>query len=122
MTSDPLQSRTTPISDEDAAALRRNVRKRVLWAAKLARGAKRFDCVVVDLSLGGARIHLAQPVTKGEMVTLVLDRLGAIRAEVVWQEEQSIGLHFVDDIKTIADLIGNRLPLVTTSPPAAKSA
>ena len=120
--SDPLESRTAPISEEDAAALRRSVRKRVLWAAKLARGAKRFDCVVVDLSLGGARIHCSQPVSKGEMVTLVLDRLGALRAEIVWQEEQSIGLHFVDDAKTIADLIGNRLPLVTTAPPAAKSA
>jgi PilZ domain-containing protein len=119
--SDPSESRTAPISEEEAAALRRTVRKRVLWAAKLARGAKRFDCVVVDLSLGGARIHLAQPVIKGEMVTLMLDRLGPIRAEVVWQEEQSIGLHFVDDAKTIADLIGNRLPLAATTP-TAKSA
>jgi PilZ domain len=121
MTSDPLESRTAPISEEDAAALRRNVRKRVLWAAKLACGAKRYDCVVVDLSLGGARIHLSEPVTKGEIVTLKLDRLGPLRAEVVWQEEQSIGLRFVDDAKTIADVIGDRLPLVTPIP-AAKSA
>ncbi len=121
MKSDPLESRTSPISDEEAAALRRTVRKRVLWAAKLAHGAKRFDCVVVDLSLGGARIHLAQPVAKGEVVTLILDRLGTLRAEVVWQEEQSIGLHFVEDAKTIAEMIGSRLPLVTTTR-AAKSA
>lgn len=121
MTSDPVESRTIPISEEAAAALRSTVRKRVLWAAKLARGAKRYDCVVVDLSLGGARIHLAQPVPKGEMVTLQLDRLGPLRAEVVWQEEQSIGLRFVDDAKTISDTIGSRLPLVTNTP-AAKSA
>ena len=121
MASDPLESRTAPISEEEAAALRRNVRKRVLWAAKLARGGMRFDCVVVDLSLGGARIHLAQPVTKGELVTLVLEHLGALRAEVVWQEEQSIGLHFVEDAKKIADMIGTRLPLVTSTP-TAKSA
>lgn len=103
------------------AALRRTVRKRVLWAAKLARGAQRYDCVVVDLSLGGARIHLTQPMTKGETVTLKLDRLGLLRAEVVWQEEQSIGLRFVDDAKSIADIIGNRLPLETRAP-TAKSA
>lgn len=121
MTSDPVESRTTPISEQEAAALRSTVRKRVLWAAKLARGAKRYDCVVVDLSLGGARIHLTQPVTKGEMVTLQLDRLGPLRAEVVWQEEQSIGLRFVDDAKTIADAIGSRLPLATKTP-TAKSA
>jgi len=117
--SDPTESKT-PIPEEEAAALRRTVRKRVLWAAKLARGAKRFDCVVVDLSLGGARIHLAQPVAEGEQVTLMLDRFGALRAEVVWQEEQSIGLRFIDDPKAVAGMIGSRLPLVT--PPTAKSA
>jgi hypothetical protein len=121
MANDPLESRTAPISEDEAAALRQTVRKRVLWAAQLARGSKRFDCVVVDLSLGGARIHLSQPVTKGEMVILVLDRLGSLRAEIVWQEEQSIGLRFVEDAKTIADMIGNRLPLASTTP-AAKSA
>ena len=121
MASDPLESRTTPISEEEAAALRRTVRKRVLWAAKLARGAKRYDCVVVDLSLGGARIHLAQPVSKGELVTLMLDHLGALRAEIVWQEEQSIGLRFVEETKIIAEMIGSRLPLATTTP-TAKSA
>ncbi|HKF70489.1 MAG TPA: PilZ domain-containing protein [Stellaceae bacterium] len=119
--SDPLESRTTAISDDEAAALRGTVRKRVLWAAELTHGARRFDCVVVDLSLGGARIHLAQPLAKGELVTLVLDRLGALRAEVAWQEEQSIGLSFVDDAKSIAAMIGNRLPLQVKTP-TAKSA
>src|SRR5215470_17017550 len=65
MVSDPLESRTTPIPEEEAAILRSSVRKRVLWAAKLVRGSKCFNCVVVDLSLGGARIHLAQPLGKG---------------------------------------------------------
>ena len=51
-----------------------------LWAAKLAHGAKRYDCVVVDLSLGGARIYLAQPIGQGDLVTLTLDRMGALRA------------------------------------------
>jgi hypothetical protein len=120
MTSDPLESRTAPISEEDAAALRRNVRKRVLWAAKLAYGSRRFDCVVVDLSLGGARIYLAQPLGTGELVTLALDRMGPLRAEIVWQEGHSIGLRFVDAPEKVAGLIGARLPLTPT--PTAQSA
>ena len=119
MASDPLESRTAPISEEDAAALRSSVRKRVLWAAKLAHGSARFDCVVVDLSLGGARIYLAQPLGKGDMVTLKLDQMSGLRAEVVWQEGHSIGLRFVDESQKIVDTIGSRLPL---TPPTAKSA
>ena len=109
--SDPLESRTAPISEEEAAALRRTIRKRVLWAAKLAHGAKRYDCVVVDLSLGGARIYLAQPLGQGDLVTLALDRMGTLRAEVVWQEGHSIGLRFTDEPTRIAETIGARLPL-----------
>ena len=120
MASDPLESRTAPISEEEAAALRRTVRKRVLWAAKLAHGHARFDCVVVDLSLGGARIYLAQPLGKGEIVTLKLDQMSALRAEVVWQEGHSIGLRFTDEPQKIVDTIGARLPL--TAKPTAKSA
>jgi len=120
MASDPLESRTAPISEEEVAALRRTVRKRVLWAAKLVHGSARFDCVVVDLSLGGARIYLARPLGKGDLVTLTLDRMGALRAEVVWQEGHSIGLHFVDEPRKIAETIGARLPLSTT--PTAASA
>jgi hypothetical protein len=119
--SDLLESRTTAISDDEAAALRGTVRKRVLWAAELAHGAKRFDCVVVDLSLGGARIHLAQPVTKGELVTLVLGRLPALKAEIVWQEGHSIGLRFTEAPERIAEIFGGLLPLAGV-PPAGASA
>lgn len=119
MASDPLESRTAPISEEQAAALRRTVRKRVLWAAKLSHGPARFDCVVVDLSLGGARIFLAQPLGKGDIVTLDLDQMGALRAEVVWQEGHSIGLRFVDEPQKIVDTIGARLPLNPTATAAS---
>lgn len=118
MADDPAESRTPLTSEEQAAASRSGVRKHVLWAATLACGANRYDCVVVDFSLGGARIHQALPVAKGERVSLMLDQLGTLRAEVIWREEQSIGLRFIDDAETIAEMIGNRLPLVTTKPTA----
>ena len=121
MKSDPSASGASSISGAEATAARASVRKHVLWAATLACGAKRYDCVVVDLSLGGACIRLAHPLAKGDLVSLILDRFGALRAEVAWQDEQSIGLRFVDDSKTVADIIGNRLPLATSTP-AARSA
>ena len=118
--SDPLERRTAPISEEQAAARRETVRKRVLWAAALCVGGRWFDCVVVDLSLGGARLYLDQPIDIGENVTLRLDGMGFLHAEIVWQEGHSTGLRFVDEIDKIAATIGVRLPL--TVAPAARSA
>lgn len=100
-----------PLTEEEAKALRKTVRKRVLWKARIDIAGKTHDCAVVDLSLGGARLHLAEPVANGTHVRLILDRFGAFRAEVVWQRDRGIGLRFIDDPQRIADLLGTRLPL-----------
>ena len=120
MNGEPLAQDTSDQSESEAAALRRTVRKRVLWAAKLDVAGQRYDCIVVDLSLGGARLHVTAPVLKGEIVTLRLDRFGALSAEVMRQEERSIGIRFVEDPQRVAEIFGARLPL--TTPPAAASA
>ena len=106
-------------SEAELVAQRRSVRKRVLWAARLEVGNKRYDCVVVDLSLGGARLHYSEPVSKGEHVVLVLERIGNLNAEVVWHEERSIGLRFTDDSQHIVQLLGGRLPLTSSPMPSA---
>ena len=103
-----------PLTEEEAKALRKTVRKRVLWKARIEMEGVTHACAVVDLSLGGARLHLAKPVAKGTRVRLILDRFGAFRAEVVWQQDRGIGLRFTDDPRRIADLIGARLPLEGT--------
>lgn len=108
--SDESSQRDRELSEAELAALRSNVRKRVLWGAQLQVMSERFDCIVVDLSLGGARLHFPEPIEKGQKVTLILDRIGDLGAEVVWQQERSIGVRFTDDPRHIAQLIGGRLP------------
>jgi hypothetical protein len=100
-----------PLTEEEAKAQRKTVRKRVLWKARIEIAGTIRDCAVVDLSLGGARLHLAERVALGTSVRLILDRFGAFRGEVVWQRDRGMGLRFTDDPQRIADLIGTRLPL-----------
>ncbi len=52
------------------------------------------DCEVLDLSSGGARIQLAQQVPEGP-VTLYIDRIGRIEAEVAGQEGGEVRLRFI---------------------------
>jgi len=120
MGSEPFEQIISELSESEVIALRRSVRKRVLWAAKLDIGGQGYDCIVVDLSLGGARLNVSAPVLKGEVVVLRLDRFGALAAEVVRQEERSIGIRFVENPERIAEIFGTRLPL--TVPPSAASA
>ena len=111
MGGDESNGANQPLTEEAAKAMRKTVRKRVLWKARIEIAGVTHACAVVDLSLGGARLHLAEPVESGTKVRLILDRFGAFRGEVVWQRDRGIGLRFTDDPQRIADLIGARLPL-----------
>jgi len=111
MSGDETRGGNQPLTEEAAKALRKTVRKRVLWKARIEIAGVTHACAVVDLSLGGARLHLAEPVESGTTVRLILDRFGGFSAEVVWQRDRGIGLRFTDDPQRIAELIGARIPL-----------
>jgi hypothetical protein len=98
-------------SDAAASERRRHKRKPVLWAARVETRAGAADCIILDLSLGGAKLRGVAPVIAKQEVMLVIDRFGAIRAEVVWARSGHMGLRFTDKPEQIAHILGTTLPL-----------
>ncbi len=119
MAVDASPEKRPSLTEEEAAAHRATVRKRVLWAARIEAAGRQYDCVVVDLSLGGAKLDVAAPVAQGDAVTLILERFGSFRAEIAWRDDGSVGLRFAEDPQRIADLIGGRLPLTAVKSAAS---
>lgn len=60
---------------------------------------QRQPCFVVDLTADGARIHCAKPAQTGAKVELCLPDHYRLRAEVVWQSGNRMGLKFAE-VKT----------------------
>ena len=60
---------------------------------------QRQPCFVVDLSAEGARVHCAKPAKTGASVELCLPDQCRLRAEVVWQSGNRMGLKFAE-VKT----------------------
>jgi len=95
-----------------AAERRRHQRKTVLWSARVESKDGPSDCIILDLSLGGAKIKTdAAPVSAHQTVMLVIDRFGALRAEVVWSRRGHMGLRFTDSPDHVAHVVGATLPL-----------
>ena len=90
---------------------RQHKRKPVLWAARIESMNGPSDCIILDLSLGGAKLRSQAQVKSRQKVTLVIDRFGALRAEVVWARQGHLGLRFTDTPDTIEHIIGATLPL-----------
>jgi len=76
---------------------RRHKRKSGMWKAHVELGhGFRVDCVILDLSEGGAKLMLKQPIAAGKVVTLVADSIGARGARVAWSEGQRAGVQFIE--------------------------
>ncbi len=102
-----------PLWLHETAALdqRRHVRQRVLWAARLDTQEGSFNCIILDVSKDGAKLQLAAPipVVPRQRATLVIEPMGRLDAEVIWQVAERIGLRFMSDHQEVARVIGRAL-------------
>ena len=90
---------------------RQHKRKPVLWAARIETRDGPGECIILDLSLGGAKLRSSASVAVRDEVMLVIDRFGALNAEVMWARSGKMGLRFIDAPDQIAHIIGATLPL-----------
>ena len=66
-------------------------------------GRESIDCIVLNMSPGGAKVKLLKRFAgDGSPVVLHIDRLGGYAGEVVWSEGELIGLRFLKDPQLIA--------------------
>ena len=102
-----------PLWLHETAALeqRRHVRQRVLWAARLDTVEGSFNCIILDVSKEGAKLQLAAPipVLPGYHAELVIEPMGRLKAEVIWQIAERMGLRFLSDHQQVARVIGRAL-------------
>jgi pilus assembly protein CpaF len=88
---------------------RKHPRKRVVWPATLETVRGKLACRVSNISPGGARLRVDEPVLVGEYVTLAIPAHGEFDGIVAWQRDSVIGMQFGN-----YDLRGQRSRLVTS--------
>jgi len=89
---------------------RRFRRKSVILASTLVTARGAVQCVVLDLSLGGARIRFPEKLEPLEQVTLVFAKFGRFPGHVVWRNGADAGLQFSDPPDEIMLRFGNDIP------------
>ena len=71
----------------------------VFWTGKLSPGNghdEEISVHLMDISAGGARITMAEPLYGFPAVKLTIDRIGEFTGQVVWEGSGDIGIQFVD--------------------------
>lgn len=96
-------SAAPPPKRNKARSMRTHTRSAVFWSGAVQDGRQKVDCIVLNMSPGGAKIRLLKRfVNDGSPVILQIDRLGGYTGEVVWLEGNTMGLRFLKDPKQIA--------------------
>lgn len=109
---------TPEIRDElhDAATpddRRQHQRVGVMWMATLRTPGGFVECMVIDLSRGGAKLALGThiPLAPAAPVALVIEGYGTLQAEAVWQRADFAGIRFRDAAEIVGRMFGAILPL-----------
>jgi PilZ domain len=81
-------------------------RRNVFWKARLVLPECAINCVVYDLSMGGARVRLVAQLQKQQRLRLDIEKLSPLNAEVVWLGIGMVGIRFTDDPAFIGRTLG----------------
>lgn len=82
----------------------RQPRRLVLYPGKFRCGDHVGDCEVVDLSATGAKIRLEEDFECTSPIRLTFD-IGEFNGDVMWQNEDFVGISFHEDPKQVAQVI-----------------
>ncbi len=96
-------------AQERPAEHRRFERTKVLWSGHLIYREQSVGCIIVNIAAGGAMVRSDDPAFVMTPVVLRNSRIGELTAEVVWRRDDELGLKFVDDPATVAEIIGRAL-------------
>jgi len=96
---------------EKRQSMRRHPRSAVFWSGEVQAGRESLDCIVLNMSPGGAKLKLlGRFVSDGSPVVLHIDRMGGYAAEIIWSEGDTMGLRFLNDPREVAADIEQALP------------
>ena len=102
--------RNTRTKKESQAERRRHKRTHVLFSGSLISGDRSAPGILFDISAGGARVRLAEPLEPGSAITLRLASRLDFHVEIAWREGQMYGLKFRESPARIAATLAGILP------------
>ncbi len=94
---------------EQPSEIRRFDRTTVLWSGELVNREQIVACVIVNISAGGAMVRAEDSAFIMTSVVLRNSHIGELAAEVLWRQDDELGLKFAEDPEMVAEIIGRAL-------------
>jgi len=83
----------------------RHPRHATLVPGKLVSGDEEVDCEVLNVSVGGAKLRIAEPIETNSHVRLKIGRVGEFNGRVAWRNGATLGVEFQDELTEWARIV-----------------
>ena len=83
----------------------RHPRHATLVPGKLVSGDAEVDCEVLNVSVGGAKVRIAEPIDTNAHVCVKIRRVGALIGRVAWRNGTTLGVEFQDEVTELARIV-----------------
>jgi len=83
----------------------RHPRHATLVPGKLISGENEVDCEVLNVSVGGAKIRISEPIETNSHVCVKIRRVGEFNGRVAWRNGTTMGVEFHDELTKLARIV-----------------
>ncbi len=98
------------LATEKGMTYRAQPRYETCCPGKLLVGDQIVDCVVLNISIGGAGIRVTGPVGTASTVRLRIERIGEFAGRVVWRKGTGMGIQCHDQLQEIESIVEDMQP------------
>jgi hypothetical protein len=88
--------------DQGAKNRRKFERITVLWSGSLECEGQVVECLIVNVSPGGALVRLDNPAVCKKSVVLHSPRFGQLAGEITWRQDKELGIQFSESEQAVA--------------------
>ena len=72
---------------------------------KLFAGDREVDCDMLNISLGGAKLLLAEPVEADSDIRFKIEQVGEFSGRVAWRNGANVGIKFHEELSDVAGIV-----------------
>ncbi len=98
------------LATEKGRTYRAHPRYETFCPGEFSIGDRTVDCVVLNISVGGAKIRVTGPVDTASTVRLRIEPFGEFSGRVVWHNGTTMGIQFHDQLCEIESIVENMRP------------
>ncbi len=104
-------------TDKGRSYSRAHPRYEIFCLGEFSIGDQTVDCMVLNISVGGAKISVGGPIDDASQVRLRIERIGAFAGRVVWRDGTTMGIAFHDQLRDIEHIVEDMLSSTTPENP-----